>query len=54
MSLAPGIVHHQLSLLTVIFTVVNLSAIDLDLLLVLDAVLNERSTRRAVSTLRTA
>jgi DNA-binding transcriptional LysR family regulator len=49
--LGPATVHHQLSLLTSIITSVNLSALDLNLLLVLDAVLAERSVARAAQRL---
>lgn len=44
-------IHHQLFLVIVIFTNVNLSSLDLNLLLVLDAVLAERSVARAAARL---
>ena len=46
-----AIIHCQLSFLTFIITAVNLSALDLNLLLVLDAVLTERSVARAAKRL---
>ncbi len=44
---APAIVSHQQSFVTDIFTDVNLSALDLNLLVVFDAVVAERSVSRA-------
>jgi len=44
-------VSHQLSFVSKILTIVNLSSLDLNLLLVLDAVLSERSVARAAERL---